>query len=340
MRELDAPTLPDRADLDLAMLRVLYATGGVSLTGIDPRLNASRVARELGVSRARIAARLRAWTEHGFVERYDVWPNPYRFGLTGATFDLRVVDRFAKEEVLGRAALVPGAVGGLDFVGDWSAVTFVLPRDGDPRRTAALLRGLAGVAEVGEAVPWAPPASYRALSALERRIVRVLRRYPTASLAEVARHAGVSTRTITARYGRLIDERAVWFVPVFDFRAVAEPVLSLNLEFRTEEDREAFGRSLSRTYPRSLEFRRTAFGPLLPETHGSYFVVPRSAAGVEDVEAWVRSRPGVVAHEAMVLRRMLSFPETFDRLLASESSPGNDRPELRRPRTRPVPPRP
>ncbi len=315
-------TLPRGVDLDLEMLRVMYASEGVSILGIDPRLNANRVARHLGISRARVASRLRAWAEYGFLARYDVWPNPALFGLTGATFDVRVADRLAKEEVLSRIGLVPGAVGGMDFLGEWLAATFVLPRDGDSRRTSALLRSLAGVAEVGEAIPWARPTSERALTPLEHRIVRVLRRYPTGSLASVARHVGVSTRTITSRYGRLLDERAVWFVPILDFRALAEPVLNLNLGFRAPADREAFARALRRAYPQSLEFRRAQFGPELPETLGSFFVVVRSAARIEELEHWIRSNPTVVSQETLTMKRLYSFPETIDRLLAGPESGG------------------
>ncbi len=314
-------TLPGGLDLDLAMLRVMYAAQGVSISGIDPRLNPSRVARELGVSRARVAARLRAWTEHGFLTRYDVWPNPHLFQQTGATFDVRVADRLAKDEVLARIGLVPGAVGGMDFLGDWLAATFVLPQDDDPGRIGALLRGLSGVAEAGEAVPWAPPDSERSLTPLELRIVRVLREFPTASLAVVARHVGVSTRTITTRYAKLLDEHAVWFVPILDFRALAEPVLNLNLEFRSVADRAAFGEALRRAYPLSLEFRRTQFGPALPATIGSFFVVGGSAARTEEIEAWIRSNPGVRSQEALTMKRIYSFPETFDRLLARAAPP-------------------
>lgn len=311
-------TLPRGVELDLEILRVMYTGTGVSISGIDPRLNASRVAQQLGVSRARVAARLRAWTEYGFLRRYDVWPNPYLFELTGATFDVRVADRLAKEEALARIGLVPGAVGGIDFLGDWLAATFVLPREGDPRRVAALLRGLAGIAEVGEAVPWAPPSSDRTLSPLEHRIVRVLRQFPTASLSSIARHVGVSTRTITARYARLLDEHAVWFVPELDFRALTEPVLAVNLRFDSVNHRDSFDRAIARAYPHSLAFRRTQFGPVLPETLASYFVVVSSAARVEHLESWIRSNPGVAERELLTMRRTFSFPETFDRLLTPE----------------------
>jgi DNA-binding Lrp family transcriptional regulator len=314
------PTLPRGGDFDIEILREMYPSRGVVISGIDPRLNASRIARRLKISRARVAARLRAWTEFGFLPRYDVWPNPALFGRTGVTFDVRVADRLGKPPLLDRIGLVHGAAGGFELLGDWVGVTFVLPVAEDPGRTAGLLRALAGVAEVTEAVPWASPESGRTLSPLELRIVRVLRQYPSDSLASIARHVGVSTRTIAKRYGELLDDHAVWFVPVFDFRALAEPVVSVSVQFRTPEDRAAFARSLRRVYPQSIEFLRAPFGPVLPDMLGSYFVLGRSAARLEDLEAWVRGSPGVISHEALTMVRVLSYPETFDRLLADEAA--------------------
>jgi len=314
------PTLPPLSDLDVAILREMYTASGVSVFGIDPRLNASRIGRRLRVSRGRIASRLRAWADSGFLRRYDVWPNPFLFGLTGVSFDVRVVDRLGKPELFERIGLLPGAVAGMDFLGEWIVVTFLVPEADGAAALRRLLAGFSGVAEVGEPIPWVPPPAGRPLSPLEVRIVRVLRRYPTASLASIARHVGVSTRTITTRYGQLLDRQAVWFLPVFDFRALAEPVASLIVQFLSDGDRERFGHALQRSYPLSLEVARPAFGPVLPETVGGYFVVERSAARLEELEAWVRRAAGVRSYEALTLVEIRAFAPTLDRLLAGAPS--------------------
>ena len=304
--------------LDFDIIREMYPRGGVEISGVDPRLNANRIAARLGIGRARVSARFRRWRELGFVARYEVWPNPQLFGLNGVSFDVRVRDRAEKPEVVERIALVPGAIGGIDVLGDWLAATFVLPVGEDPGRLVALVRNLSGVAEVGPPVVWGtPPGGTRPLSPLEQRIVRALRKFPAESLTGIARHVGVPTRTMTARYARLLDERAVWFLPIFDFRALSGPVLDLYVEFTDATERPAFGRALRQYHPGSIEFVRAPFGPLLPERIGSYFVVPRSAAEVDDIERWVRRQPGVCGVESSTLVRVLSFPETFDRLLAT-----------------------
>lgn len=314
------PTLPRGADLDIEILREMYRAGAVSIFGIDPRLNASRIGRRLGMSRARVASRLRAWAETGFLPRYDVWPNPFLFGLTGVTFDLRLGDRLGKEELFERIGLLPGAAAGLEFLGEWISATFLVGADDDPGALRRILGGFAGVAEVGGPIPWAPPPAGRPLSPLELRIVRVLRQYPAETLSSVARRVGVSTRTITTRYGQLLDRQAVWFLPVFDFRALAEPVVSLNVRFRGPTDRESFGRAMRRSFPRSLEIDRAPFGPVVPENVGVYYLLGRSAARLEDLEGWVRSSPGVLEHEALTMVRIRSFSPTLDRLL--QTAPG------------------
>ena len=308
------PVIPRQPDIDIDILREMYHARAVTIAGVDPRLNASRVAQRLGVSRARVDARLKEWTKYGLLQRFDVWPNPALLGRVGFSVDIRLHDRFEKDALFERLRLIDGAVGGIDLLGDWVAVQFVVPRAADIARTTALLRGLAGVAEVGNVLDWAPVETRHELTPLDLRIIRVLRRYPTAPLSEVARRVGVSTRTITTRYGRLVDDLAVWFVPVLDFRALSEPVVSLNVQLGPAAEREAISRAVRRAYPKSLEFRRAPFGSVLPESFAVFFVLCPSAGRLEELEGFVRHLPGVEAVEMLVMIRILSFPETLDRL--------------------------
>jgi DNA-binding Lrp family transcriptional regulator len=303
-------------DLDVDIYRALYGGRGVTAIGVDPRVNSSEVARRLKLSRARVATRLAEWTESGLLQKFDVWPNPALLGYEVATVDLRVNDPLEKAAVVERLGVVEGMLGGLEMLGPWMSLQF-LARDAEEiGRRAALLRGLAGVAEVTPPVPWAPLEPPRSLTPLDRRILRVLRRYPRDPLSSIARHVGVSTRTITTRYGRLLDDRSVWFVPVLDFRALAGPVLSLQVQLKDASDRDRVARALHREYPHLLEFLRMDVGPQLPLAMAFFIVLAPSAAGVEDVERFARALPGVAGLEVYTMVRMLSFPATFDRLLA------------------------
>src|SRR5271170_4115446 len=72
------PLRPESLDLDI--FRELYRGGAANLAGFDPRLNATRIAQHLRVGRARVAGRLNAWNDSGFLARYDVWLNLALFG--------------------------------------------------------------------------------------------------------------------------------------------------------------------------------------------------------------------------------------------------------------------
>ena len=319
--------IPRPADIDIDILREMYRSRGVTVAGVDPRLKASRISQRLNVSRGRVDSRLKEWTRYGLLQRFDVWPNPALLERVGFTVDVRASDRFRKEELIERVGLIDGAVGGIDFAGEWFSAQFVVPNEREADRRTELLRGLAGVAEVGSPILWARLEPTRRLTPLDLRIVRVLRQFPTQPLSTIARHVGVSTRTITTRYGQLVDDLAVWFVPVLDFRALAQPVVSINLQLKDAADHEGVSRAFRKAYPQSLEFVRTGFGPILPEKVAVFFVLVPSAARVEELEGFLRNLPGVQSVEALLMIRIFSFPETFDRLVpSSEPTTGRARP--------------
>lgn len=313
--------IPRPSDIDIDIMREMYRSGGVTVAGIDPRLNASQIARRLRVSRARVDSRLKEWARYGLLQRFDVWPNPALFDLTGFTVDIRLLDRFQKDDLIGRIGLVDGAVGGVDLVGDWISAQFVVRNEAEAYRKTDLLRGLAGIAEVATPILWARLAPSRSLTPLDFRIVRVLRRYPTESLSTIAHHVGVSTRTITTRYGQLVEDLAVWFVPVFDFRALAPPVVSFNVNLSDSVNHEQVTHAFRKAYPQTLEFVRSGFGPVLPAQVAVFFSLCPSSARVEELEGFLRHLPGVQSVEALVMIRIFSFPDTFDRLVPDNRQP-------------------
>ena len=305
--------VPD--ELDIAILQEMYRAGAVNLAGIDPRLNASRVAQSLGIGRARVAARLRAWRSSGFLRKYDVWPNPALLGLQGASVSVRVEHPRVKPDLIGRLALVDGVVSALEFQGEWITLSIIAPDVPSLERRAALIRSFAGVAEVEAPIPWRLPEPTRPLTPLELRIVGALRARPTATLNEIARQIGISTRTMTRKYSDLVDQLAVWFLPVFDFRAISNAVLSLNLRLRPGTERRSIAAALRAKFPLTLDGNSASVGPAFGVPDTIFFVTLSSAAQMEDLERLAESLPGVEGVELYHLVRMHEFPEWFDRQL-------------------------
>jgi DNA-binding Lrp family transcriptional regulator len=301
--------------LDIDMLREMYRQGAIELAGVDPRLNTTRIARELGVRRARVSARLNAWRDSGLLRRYDVWVNPALFGWQGVGINIRVHHPREKADLFSRLAALEGAVSGVEFLGEWITFGVVTPNAAALERTLRIIRGLVGVREVDVPVPWRMLPPRRELSPLDIRIVRALRENPTAMLSTTADQVGVSTRTMTRRYANLVENRDVWFFPIFDFRAFSSPVVFLGMTLRAETDRSSILRRIQTRYPLSLAFRGMPERPG-PDAGGLLsLVMPPSAAQLEEVEMYVASIEGVEQLEANVVVRLHSFPDWFDRQL-------------------------
>jgi DNA-binding Lrp family transcriptional regulator len=309
------PISPSKLDID--MIRELYRDGAVNIAGVDPRLNATRIAHRLHVGRRRVAARLRVWKEVGFLLRYDVWLNPALLGVQGAWLNVRVEHPRVKPDLFRRLGLIDGVVSALDFVGEWVSVGLVGPDEPSILRKMGLIRGLAGVADVEGPGAWSAPAPKRRLTSLDLRIVRALRERPDGSLSDTARRVGISTRTMTRRYSELVGDWAVWFVPVFDFTALVPPIISLNLEVRPGTSQELIARAIRKRFPLVLESRLLAGVPDGPPPVILVFVTLPSAASFEELHRLAETLEGVKSVEQLTMVRMHVYPEGFDRELTA-----------------------
>jgi len=227
-RTFEAPPPLIRAmdRLDAAILREMYRGRVLLWGGGDPRLATPDLARRLGVDRSTVWSRLKAWREAGFLVRQEVVPNPSLFGAGLAGGDVRVDDPRRKGEVLEALALVDGVLAGVDQVGPYVLLLYAQESEAALGRCTRLVGKLPGVDAVSLCIPFEPPASALAPTAADWRILASLRTHAEASLADVARTAGVSRRTLDRRYRELLASRAIWTFPVLDFTRYRGAVLA------------------------------------------------------------------------------------------------------------------
>jgi len=223
----------------------------------------------------------------------------------------------------------------MDFLGDWVSVGIVAPDLASLQRRVGLVRHLVGVREVEAPVPWRTLEPKRPLTPLDVRVVRALRAQPTATLSEIARRVGISTRTMTRKYAELVEDWTVWFVPVFDFSALTRTVVSLNLHVRPDVTRETVSRELRSRFPLTLDFSTVGIGPEISPQDLVFFVTLPSAASLEELEQWAGAIEGVEKVESWVLIRILDFPDWFDQHLETLATDVH-RPGLPRPGRKPA----
>lgn len=276
--------------------------------GVDA-LKPSTVARKLGVHLELAKDRIARLEERGVITAYDVHPNPRLFGLADVTLHMEV-GAAAKEQVLAEALRLPGVVGVYDFIGSHVCVQTCYRSDDDLARSIESLGRLAAAPR--------PPAAYfqrrlpvppRALTGLDLRVLRALRRRARTPLPQIASEVGVSTRTVKRRLDRMtadgqfdvcadVDWSLIEGVLVFDLGvSVAAPHHAAALAAaRAEFDEHALGdwRPPSAEFPGVMlalwarsageveALRRRA--EALPHVTGAWAIV---ASGGVQPAAWV-----------------------------------------------------
>lgn len=202
---------------DIAIMREVFRERVFFWGNLDPRLSLETIARRVGLARTTVRARIQRWSKDGFIERYEVMPNPSLFGARLGACGVRIEDPRAKARFLDELDLVDGVVVALDHLGPWVVVDLVIDEPRLLERRRRLMARLPGVNEVEECLPIETPRATADLTDLDWRIVKALREAPLATIDATARKVGVSAKTLARRYERLVASNAVWFVPVLDF---------------------------------------------------------------------------------------------------------------------------
>lgn len=309
-------------ELDAAILGEMWRDQVLIWGGLDPRLSTSDLADRLDVDRTTVWARLKAWREEGFLVRQEVVPNPSIFGAGVAGGDLRVDDPRHKDQALDALRLVDGILCGVDQVGPYTLLLYAVESQAALERCRTLVGKLPHVDEASMCIPFEPPASQLAPSETDWRILEALRRLGDRPMTEVAEAAGVSRRTLTRRYGELLDADAVWSFPVLDFTCYRGAVMARFVV--TLPDAEAIP-ALVNTCQRELE-EMVSWDTMdhvspdldLPGAWVDVYCHLPSAAQTEEVQTWLLDLDGVREVEVFFPKAWFVVPSWFDERITKQ----------------------
>ena len=301
--------------LDLKILRET-SRGRVMWWGsLDPRVSIREVGRRLRIDPTTVWKRLHRWQIDGFLLGYSVVPNPTLFGARLAGGSVRISDSRAKERFFRDFGLIEGAAFAVDQVGPWVVVMFVFETERGLQRSAGLTRNLPGVTEMEPCIPFHCPKTTMTPSRLDWRILEALRTHPMEDLSQSARTVGVTSKTFTRRYNRLIRDLAVWSVPQLDFtRYRGATVARFLVWLRPQADSHRVLVRLEGRFP-SYILLEDQTG--LPDTGSktvrllSLFLQLSSAGEVEDADRVIREVDGVVDVETYFPRRIYVYADWF-----------------------------
>lgn len=312
-------------ELDAAILREMHRDRDVLWGGSDPRVRAPELAKRLDVNRTTVWSRLKAWEDAGFLVRQEVVPNPSLFGAGIAGGDIRIDDPTSKPQALERLQLVEGVLAGLDLVGPYVILFYALESQAALDRCTRLVGELPDVDNVSMCVPFEAPGSQIEPTEQDWRILQALRASPEEPLKDVAKNAGVSSRTLRRRYDELLEANAVWSFPVLDFSKYHGAVLArFTAILATSGGTEAFVNTCQRDLDGMVLW--DALEKLAPTTTTVHpwvdvFCHLASAGEVEEVKRWMLTLPTVDAVEVSFPRSWFVVEPWFDERVQRHTRP-------------------
>lgn len=301
--------------------------------GIDPRISTTDIADQVDLHPSTVRARLRTWEREGFLEGYDVVPNPRLLGSDLMVTSVRVEAPEEKPSFFDDLGLVEGVQGAIDHVGPWVGVAFQVEHPDAVDRRVEVLERRPGVGEVEEPFAGEFPRAEANPSTLDWRIVRELRRDPTDTLAAIADRVGITPKTLKRRYHDLVQGHAIVTVAVLDFRRYSGgTAVRVNAFLADPTDREAVAGELREAYPEDIEMNPVPpDAPSAPSgAHGKvvqFLVHTPTAAVAADLLATASAVEGVEEAEALFPVRYHRYPqwlnERVDRLAKGEPAAGD-----------------
>jgi len=280
---------------------------------LDPRLSAETIAKRLRTNRNKVWSRLRGWERCGFLRGWEVTPSLALFGAGLGVTAIRVDDGRKRTQALKDIGLVHGVVNALEYVGPWIGVSFVTESATAASRRLALLSRLNGVDEVLPAFDLPIPECSLEPTALEWRVLESLRRWPRGTLAYAARHVGVSQKTFTKHYDRLIKAKAIWCVPLLDFTCYGEGAMARLLVTHSPGASEGqVSTGLARHFPTILDNLPVSLPGPPPRKLSAVLIHLRSAAEAEEAHRTALTLPGVEDVEVLFPKRIHLYRDWFD----------------------------
>jgi len=302
---------PALESLDFTILRGLLRDRMLSWSGLDPRRSSEDVARSLGVSPSTVRRRLRKLRESGFLLPPYVTPHPQSLGLLPGGLMLR----FADGPLVHRTLQTLGLIDGIIMASEMPThlyVQYAAETQAGLERRAKLLSQLDGVVGA-EALPRYFPPYRHSMSALDWRIVQVLRRSPWARAASIAAELRISTKTARLHLDSLIEDNAVSFFPELGVNRFPGTIMVLFVNISVPSRSEAVVDQVLRRFPDAI--RSLGPGSVAPgqPAHLVHFLfLGLNYGALEDACLKIRGIPDVAGTRLYSVHRFSRYPQWTD----------------------------
>lgn len=207
--------------MDDTDFRILQAMGFQPYTPELPPADAvkpTRIAKRVGLGVKATKERIARMETEGVISGYSAYPNLRHFPLQWRSFHFRLPEE-RKAAFVKAIEPLDGVTGCFQFLGRDICVDLFFQDDAERDRRLRAISSAAGCS------PWEfydnyRPHAKRALSPLDWRIAKQLRRDAKKPLSVVARELRVTARTVRNRFDRMVADGSLWIVPNVDFSKI------------------------------------------------------------------------------------------------------------------------
>src|SRR5947208_6677828 len=175
----------------------------------------TEIASKLGVDEETVRNRIKHLRDSGFLLGYRIVPNPALLGRAFASLHIEFKDRDSKQAAIPRLA----RTGGVINIGSTYDKSVLVTLFADENQDFQKLIADVGIDGQVSQVPrlGLRTTSYR-MTSLDWEIVRLLLRDAERKLDEIAKQLNVSTRTVRRRLNMMMEDAAIFAMPVVDLR--------------------------------------------------------------------------------------------------------------------------
>ena len=280
--------------------RILKELGSPQVFQWNIRESYSKIARRVGVDEETVRKRIKRAEKMGVIQGWILAVNPSLIGCEDVYMDLEVGVPDRKAAILSQLKLIDGVTTILDFEGNGLFLAFY-SEPGEPLERKCQLIGQ--ICETDRLNVWSGvlPSSNHPPSETDWRIIWAMRNEPRMSLAEIAKVAKVSNRTVNRRLSLLTEQKAFFLMGLPNFKAT--PGVIGNFLASTIE-----GKASSVAGEVSSKFETIAFGGPVSRTSLMYNIAFQNLSEADEARKWIGSLKGVERVRMGIVREMIVSP--------------------------------
>jgi len=243
----------------------------------------TEIASKLGVDEETVRNRIKHLRDSGFLLGYRIVPNPALLGRAFASLHIEFKDRDSKQAAIPRLA----RTGGVINIGSTYDKSVLVTLFADENQDFQKLIADVGIDGQVSQVPrlGLRTTSYR-MTRLDWEIVSLMLRDAERKLDEIAKQLKVSTRTVKRRLNMMMDEAAIFAMPIVDLRKTEG--ISYQLRVQVEPDKKSQVEKQVTSKIGNVVFRAS------DSQNGSIFgFTGANVAEGNEILEWVKDQPGV-----------------------------------------------